>query len=229
MDAFSSLVFFLSFPSLQSNLIKCLVRFLQHCVECRTSDESFIDHAWRSPCGTFTTLTPFTFFCRVFLSPSLLSSPFDLHSPSVSQGSYTLAPIPRAVFSTSLPLLILVIAADLTKDKVTEEFPFYVFAHLRDRLLWPTTWCLHAHKKGLPDSPRQIIFCKQKDLLHLLVDFLLSSLLGSDCNPAKTTSIRFRSKSAVPAVGLLCLTLPCASPQVGRPAGGTPGAPRTVG
>ena len=42
-----------------------------------------------------------------------------------------------------------------------------------------STGCLLVYSliKGLPDSPNQIILYKQKDLLQLFIDFLLSSLL----------------------------------------------------
>lgn len=96
------------------------------------------------------------------------------------------------MFSLPLPLLsllVLFIFADLTKDKVTEEFSFYVFAYpkvclkaqlsVSITLLVSTAKCLlmYSLTKGLPDSPNQIILYKQKDLLQLVIDFLLSSLV----------------------------------------------------
>lgn len=49
-------------------------------------------------------------------------------------------------------------------------------------LLWIGVYaagCLRVYSliKGLADSPHQIILYKQKDLLQLVIDFLLSSLL----------------------------------------------------
>lgn len=117
--------------------------------------------------------------------------------PSVLTLTHPLsALIPLLLFSLPLcpssprSLLILFISADLTKDKVTEEFPFYVFAHpkvyLRAQLSESrhsllgvySTGCLLVYSliKGLPDSLNQIILYKQKDLLQLVIDFLLSSL-----------------------------------------------------